>query len=185
MLFKDVILDVYKNEHLSTGTSRKQYIDRITASNNKITKARELLLNDDIEAADFRAVKMEAEREIVVLESKISDLRSNNTSVGEIERILDSALIKLTSLDRMYSKSDRLAKRKLIGSIYPEKFTFDELIVRTAKQSELFKFIYLINSKLFGNKKGTNDMISRLSQEVIPLGFEPRTPTLKVLCSTS
>jgi len=24
-----------------------------------------------------------------------------------------------------------------------------------------------------------------LSQEVIPLGFEPRTPTLKVLCSTS
>ncbi len=183
-LFKQVIMDVYKNEHLVTSSSRKQYIDRITALNNKVTKARELLLNDDIEAADFRAVKMEAEREITVLESKISDLRSNNMSVGTIEKTLDSALINLTAIDKIYCESDHYGKRKLIGSIYPEKFTFEELKVRTAKQGEVFKFIYLINNKLSTNKNGTNSNFTCLSQEVIPLGFEPRTPTLKVLCST-
>jgi site-specific DNA recombinase len=183
-LFKQVIMDVYKNEHLMTSSSRKQYIDRITGLNNKITKARELLLNDDIEAADFRAVKMEAEREIAVLESKISDLRSSNMGLSEVEKTLDSALINLTSIDKVYTKLDHYSKRKLLGSIYPEKFNLEQLKVRTAKRGEVFQFIYLINNKLGSNKNGTNDSLSHLSQKVIPLGFEPRTPTLKVLCST-
>jgi site-specific DNA recombinase len=184
-LFKSVILEVYKNEHQTTGSSRKQFIDRITALNNKVTKARELLLNDDIEPADFRAVKFEADREIMVLESKISELRTNNMSIGEVERTLDSAIEKLGAIDTLYCKSDHYGKRKLIGSIYPEKFTCEDLKVRTAKTGEIFSFIYLINSELRGKKNGTSDKFYRLSQEVIPLGFEPRTPTLKVLCSTS
>jgi site-specific DNA recombinase len=183
-LFKQVIMDVYRNGHLVTSSNRKQYIDRITTLNNKVTKARELLLNDDIEAADFRAIKMEIEREITVLESKISDLRSNNMSVGEIEKTLDSALINLTSIDKVYHQSDHYGKRKLLGSIYPEKFNLEQLKVRTAKRGEVFQFIYMINNMLSTNKNGTNSNFLRLSQEVIPLGFEPRTPTLKVLCST-
>ncbi len=183
-LFRSVILDVYKNEYQTTGISRKQYIDRITALNNKVTKARELLLNDDIEAADFRAVKMEAEREMMVLESKISELRSNQMSLSDVEKTLDSAMDKLTSIDVLYSNSDHYAKRKLIGSIYPEKFTFEDLKVRTAKTGEVFNLIYLINNKLRSKKNGTTSRNLVLSQEVIPLGLEPRTPTLKVLCST-
>ena len=179
-LFKAVIMDVYKNEHLTTSSSRKQYIDRITALNNKVTKARELLLNDDIEAADFRAVKMEADREIQVLESKISELRSNGMGATEVEKTLDEALLKLTAIDTIYCKSDHYGKRKLIGSIYPEKFTFEDLQVRTAKTGEVFSFIYLINSKLQGNKKGTNGDCFRLSQEVIPLGFEPKNYRLEI-----
>jgi hypothetical protein len=87
VLFKSVILDVYYNEYYSTADEKKQYNGRITALNNKITKARELLLNDDIEAADFRAVKMEAEREITVLESKLSDLQGNRMSVAEVDKL--------------------------------------------------------------------------------------------------
>jgi len=79
-----------------------------------------------------------------VLESKISELHSNNISVGEIEETFDSALINLTSINKIYCESDHYGKRKLISSIYPEKFTFEELKVRTAKQEEIFKFIYLI-----------------------------------------
>ncbi|HEY2580522.1 MAG TPA: recombinase family protein [Mucilaginibacter sp.] len=172
-LFKSVILDVYGAEYQSTSSAKKQYIDGITTLNNKITKARELLLNDDIDASDFRAVKAEAEREIAVLESKISELHVNKMSIAEVEKTLDSALIKLTALNTIFCNSDHYAKRKLIGSIYPEKFTIEDLKVRTAKKSEVFQFIYLINSKLQVNKKGTNDDFFRLSQGVNPLGFEP------------
>jgi site-specific DNA recombinase len=35
------------------------------------------------------------------------------------------------------------------------------------------------------NKNGTEKIFSLQSHLVIPLGLEPRTPTLKVLCSTS
>jgi site-specific DNA recombinase len=174
-LFKEVILDQYKNGHLEAASSKKQYIDRITVLNNKITKARELLLNEDIEAADFRAVRVEAEKEITVLESKISDLRTDNMSVSEVTKTLDSAITKLTCLDSIYSKSDHQGKRKLIGSIYPEKFTFEDLKVRTAQPGEIFKFIYLINNELSVNKNGTAVENSTLSHRVTPQGFEPWT----------
>jgi len=94
-------------------------------------------------------------------------------SVGEIEEALDSALVNLTSIDKIYRESAHYEKRKLIGPIYPEKFTFEELKVRTAKQVEVFKLFYLINNKLHGNKKGTSDNFYRLSQEVAPTGIEP------------
>jgi site-specific DNA recombinase len=182
-LFKKVIMDVYSDTHQLTSNSRKQYIDRITALNNKITKARELLLNDDIEAADFRAVKMEAEREIQVIESKISELRTNSMSIGEIEKVLDGAIANLCALDKIYCKSGTYEKKRIIGSIYPEKFTFEEIKLRTAKPSDAFRFIYLIINKLNDKKKGTNDSLSRLSQEVIPIGFEPMTYRLEICCS--
>lgn len=105
-------------------------------------------------------------------------------SATEVEKTVDSALMNLTSIDKIYCGSDHYGKRKLIGSIYPEKFNLEQLKVRTAKLGEVFRFIYMINNELGGNKNRTNDLSSHLSQEVIPLGFEPRTPTLKVLCST-
>ncbi|MBS1524129.1 MAG: recombinase family protein [Bacteroidetes bacterium] len=171
--FKKAILDEYGKEHQQTGETRKQYIGRITALNNKVTKARELLLNEDIDASDFRAVKVEAEREISVLECKIAELHVNKMGIAEVEKTLDSALLKLTDLQAMYSNSDNYQKRKIVSSIYPEKFTIEDLKGRTPKQSEIFNWIYLINSKLDRNKKGTNDGFSRLSQEVNLMVFEP------------
>ncbi|GAA4907525.1 hypothetical protein GCM10023313_07960 [Mucilaginibacter defluvii] len=182
-VFKKVILDVYSNESSSTSAIKKQYIERITALNNRVTKARELLLNGDLDAGDYRTVKTDAEREMQVLEGKIADLRNDYMSMGELQKLLDKALVNLCIVDKIYYKSDRYAKRKLIGSIYPEKFTFEEIKVRTAKASELFEYIYLINSKLEGQKKGTNDLLSRLSQGVIPFGFEPKTYCLEGSCS--
>lgn len=40
---------------------------------------------------------MEADREIQVLESKISELRSNGMSAAEVEKTLDEALVTLTA----------------------------------------------------------------------------------------
>lgn len=98
---------------------------------------------------------------------KINDLRTNNMNVSEVEQTLDHAIKNLTAINKLYCESDHYGKRKIIGSIYPEKFTFDELRVRTVKPEEVFKFIYLINSKLHTNKNGTNGNFLRLSQKVI------------------
>lgn len=103
---------MFTETNMVTSSSRKQFIDRITALNNKVTKARELLLNDDIEPADFRAIKMKADREITVLETKISDVRSNNMSVGEVEKTLDSVLLNLTSIHKIYCEIRSLRKAK-------------------------------------------------------------------------
>ena len=56
---------------------------------------------------------------------------------------------------------------------------------RTSKMIFKSTYIYQNNSKLQSKKNGTSLSFLDLSQEVIPLGFEPRTHTLKVYCSTS
>ena len=68
--------------------------------------------------------------------------------------------------------------------MFPENLVFDGLEHRTPRVNAAAMLIYQQISNLQGKKNGTSDCLSHLSQEVIPLGLEPRTPTLKVLCST-
>lgn len=69
--------------------------------------------------------------------------------------------------------------------MFPKFLSFCNTRHRTPKINSVPRHIYQNTSKLWGNKKGTNLLFSDLSQDVIPLGFEPRTHTLKVYCSTS
>jgi site-specific DNA recombinase len=184
-LVKEGIMEVYHNSAQNTIKDKKNYVDQITIFNNRLTKARELLLNGDIDGNDYKTIKAEAESNINALEGKIADLSADFMKTGEVERVVDNAVDTLMKLDVIYSKSDNNDQRKIIGSIFPEKFTFENLKDRTAKVSDACKVIYLINSQLQSKKRGTKKNFSSLSHQVILLGLEPRTPTLKVLCSTS
>jgi site-specific DNA recombinase len=84
-----------------------------------------------------------------------------------------------------YERANLDTKQKLIGSIFPKKFVFENNEYRTQK---MMRVVYKIRSKIdaFRAKKMGLMLISQLSPIfVIPLGLEPRTPTLKVLCSTN
>jgi len=76
-----------------------------------------------------------------VLETKIADLNTSKMSVSEVKKTMDAAITKLTAIDTIYSNSDHYNKRTLIGSIYPEKFSIEDVKLRTAKRSEIFDYI--------------------------------------------
>ena len=164
-----VILDEYNNSSQHERDLRKEYVDQVTTLNNKITKARELLLNEDIEPVDFKMIKSEAEHKINILECKIADLKSGFIKIGEVEKIIDQAIANLCKLDKIYYKSDPHEQQEIIGSMYPEKFTFEDLQHRTVQVSDPYKVIYLINSELQGKKNGTSGDFSCLSHRVILL----------------
>ena len=163
-LFKTVILDTYSSNSTGGKETRKHYIDEITTLNNKVTRGRELLLNGDIDANDYKLIKTDAERKIVVLEAKLSELGKNVIKVNDLEVILDKAISTITRIDGIYLNSGPEMQRKIIGSIYPEKFTFEDLQHRTAKVSEFFNLIYLINRQLSEEKNGTTDQNLKLSR---------------------
>lgn len=56
-LYREIVIDVYKDETKFYQTERKKYISDLTEQSNKITKARELLLTDAIDANDFKIIK--------------------------------------------------------------------------------------------------------------------------------
>jgi site-specific DNA recombinase len=153
----DVIADTYKSQNTTQLISRSELLKEINDLNSRIAKARELLLNGDIDGADYKTIKSENEYKINVLEAKLAEAVAVNSKAENIEPILRKAITKLTRLDTIYSKSTTSEKRELIGSMYPQKFTFEELQHRTAFTSELYSCIYLINSKIASKKRRASD----------------------------
>lgn len=146
-LYSEVIIDTYKSQH-NARENHSGLLKEIDEFNGRIRKARELLLSGDIDGADFKIVKSESEAAIEKLEVRLSEALVAKRAYVNVEPIVKTAIERLTRIDDIYCKSNTCDKRTLIGSMYPEKFTFEELQHRTAKTSELFSHIYLINNWL-------------------------------------
>src|SRR5690554_2725319 len=143
-----------------------------------------LLKNADGEMADddFQEVKRLTKGKIEDLEKKLNNLAVTGT---EIKDLVASALKKVANIDRRYENGDIEERRLIVSSMFPDFLEFDGTQHRTPRLNSAIALIYQNVSKLRSKKNGTSLSFLDLSQDVIPLGFEPRTHTLKVYCSTS
>ena len=179
-LFKEVIVSVYKAKTHDQHNEVQQLKKQLEEATKRISKARELLLCGDIEADDYRTIKSESEERINRLESKLA---ASATDITNIEPLWDKAISSISRLDVLYENGTVTQKRKIIGSMFPEKLTYDGFQYRTTRINEALNLISLINSKIKGKKKGTNPSFSDLSHPVSRLGFEPKTYGLEGRCS--
>ena len=181
-LYKEVVTDLFQDETQILKKERKQHITQITEFSNKITKARELLLSDSIDSEDYKSIKKDAEEKILRLEVNLSNLASTGSTV-DVENLLGKALNNLENLDLLYLNADIKAKREIIGSMFPEKWSFDGIEHRTVKINEAAQLIYQINSTLSNKKIRTRTRNGTQSGFVRPKGFEPLTDGLENRCS--
>ncbi|MBE9665682.1 recombinase family protein [Mucilaginibacter boryungensis] len=173
--FKTAIMDAYIDATKGETKDKTNWIVEITELGNRITKARELLLTGDLDGSDYKTIKTESEHRIAVLEAKLSEAPVVAVSPAEVERLLDKAIVKLTQIDVIYSNHDTYVQREVIGSMYPEKFTFENLQHRTANVDFLFQLIYQINSTLREKKRRASDRKTCLPIVAPEAGLEPAT----------
>src|SRR5690606_23367790 len=102
-----------------------------------------------------------------------------------IEGILEKGMRNLSQLDILYNSGEVETQRKIIGSIFPEKLVFTGDAYRTTRVNYAVQLIYSMDKAFVEKENGTSLSILDLSHQVIPLGLEPRTHTLKVYCSTN
>ena len=126
-------MDAYIDATKGETQNKTNYIVEITELSNRITKARELLLNGDLDGSDYKTIKTESEHQIAILEAKLAEAPAMVVSLEEVERLLDKAITKLTQIDIICSNFNTYVQREIIGSMYPEKFTIGNLPHRTAK----------------------------------------------------
>ena len=69
---------------------------------------------------------------------ELKSLEIENKDLKQVIKTYESTLIKLESIENQYNVSDIEEKRKLIGSIFPKKFQFENKKVRTADLNPLF-----------------------------------------------
>jgi hypothetical protein len=84
---------------------------------DKITIVRELLISGALNAADYRIVKSQFERQITILEGKVMNAPSQERKLAPL---LSQAAKNLSIIRERYQSADINEKRIMISSMYPE-----------------------------------------------------------------
>jgi site-specific DNA recombinase len=177
-LYKEVILDVFNHSQSDGKQEKKQLMAELTEQNKRLTKARELLLVEAIDAADYKEIKTECERKTSLLEAKLASVAPQQEN---LDLIIEKALNNLANIDERYQQADVNGKRQIIGSMFLEKLQFEDGVFRTAKVNEAVSLIYSIDKALDGIKKGQTSNKADLSSLVVRPGFEPRQTVPKTV----
>ena len=167
--------EIYNREISEKGDNKREIVTKIEVLNTKIKTARELLLKGDLDGTDYKTIKIECEQQISNLEAKLLDVSSPKIN---IEKQLKTAVDVLLNLDLLYKNGKISLKREIIGSIFPEKLSFDGTQHRTTRVNEVASLIYLISKELEDKKKWASDKKSCLPTRVGPAGLEPATKRL-------
>jgi site-specific DNA recombinase len=67
-LYRMVIKDIYSQQSGSQSNGRKELLDQIKTENNRLAKSCKLLLDDAIDSGDYKTIKMECEKKLLILE---------------------------------------------------------------------------------------------------------------------
>lgn len=172
-LYKAIVSNAYKKQSSQQQNGSKQVVAEISKINDRLNKARELLLSEDIDPADYRTIKTECEDKLMRLEAKLAETAMNTTTTVSIDKLIDKAVSTLSHLDVIYTEATVTGKREIISSIFPEKLCFDGIQYRTFHINEAARLIYQINNELGAIKNRKGDEILHLSGRVVPTGIEP------------
>ncbi len=80
-----------------------------------------------------------------------------------------NSFLTLSHLDIIYTEANVTRKREIIGSIYPEKLSFDGMTYQTARLNEAVRLIYQINNELGEIKNRKVYDLSHLSGRVVAI----------------
>ncbi|MDZ7646000.1 MAG: recombinase family protein [Cytophagales bacterium] len=173
-IYKLVLTEAWNDQTNHLQNDRKQLLAQIKELEEKLSYLRELLSSKQLDPEDFREMKTDYSSKLEKLETKLSACNDDQIS---IDNLLDRGLNNLLKLDNIYEAGDIEKKREVIGSIYPEKLTFDRFELRTTHVNEAVHLIYMINNELGANKNRTDLKKSNLSCQVEMRGFEPPAST--------
>lgn len=155
------LLNLKLNQNIQ---NRDGLMAKIEKANDKLKKARSLLVEDKIDSEDFISIKKECQSEIDSSESQLSALKI--TPKKDFKLMIDRGLMVMGRLGELYENASVEEKKIILSSTFSKKITFQAEKVRTPEVNKFIKLIYLINSGLSSKNKGTNPLKLDLCRQV-------------------
>jgi site-specific DNA recombinase len=174
-------LDAYLRLSKSDKVQQKEKLGQeIEKAKGRVTHARRLMLDKDIDATEYKEIKSEYEGEIEKLERKIDEL---STLDSDLKEQISFCCDLLQNLPKYFVAADLIAKQQILGSIFSEKLVFGETSYRTIKFRNIVSLICRPSKdyKGRGNKKSSEN--SELSTLVPRTGIEPAHPCERQILS--
>lgn len=116
----------------------------------RLKNAKDLMLDGEFSASEYKEMKFEIEGELDKLNREEMQIREG---IENYDTKIDDCLDLLLNLDKYYDTKNTEVKQKIIGSMFPEKLTFENNEYRTTKTNEAVDLICRIDKGL-GKKKG-------------------------------
>ena len=180
--YYNIMADKFKASGKDKSDALKKLQEQIDKNRERLNKARMMLLDNEIDFKDYREIKKQYE---TVIDGLVRQRIQISLMDDEYKKYLDFTSVLLKNLDSGYERADLADKQRLISLIFPEKLVFENNGFRT---KSVRKILEQICAPVKGSKQNKNGLalnFQRQSTMVIPMGLEPMTPTLKVLCSTN
>ena len=131
----------------------------------KLLKIQDLYIDGDLSKEEYQKAKMRCQNLINELKEKEKQLEKKQ----EVFQLYKNGLKGLESIENQYIKSYLDNKRRLIGSIFPKKFQFENKKVRTADINPILHKIAHFNRVYRKNKKRDKSKKEDLSRCVHPI----------------
>lgn len=162
-MYKIVLQEAWHGRTAHVQDDKKQLLRQLSELEDKRSYIRNLLSSRQIEPEDFREMKSDYNQKVEKLQARLSGLSHPEVNMKDL---LDKGIDTLLRADYIYETADTEKKRRLIGSMFPEKMHFEKSSLRTGRVNEAVRFIYRIDSALGENKNRTNENKSHLSCDV-------------------
>ena len=151
-------------------TSEKKNIEtEIKKYSDRISNARRLMLDGEIESSDYKEIKEEYEPKIHELSQKIKDYQSADLNLNEY---LEFYFSLAKTLDRHYLQMDLEGKQQLISSMYPQNIVFEKENSRTNEMNYAIGLLHNTDVRFKKIKNGQEAKICNLSALVAETRLE-------------
>lgn len=175
----ELFMKTLKNKLKSNSGINKVEVEKVTKeiekNKTRLKNAQILMLDGELNPTEYKEMKIKLEEDLIGLTNDENKLRSCSTTH---EKLIDTCKKVVQNLDIAYDKADSPTKQRIVGSIFPEKFIFQNNQVRTTKVNELIDRICNKINEFRGNKKGQQSFYELLPCRVGATGFEPVTLAL-------
>ncbi len=172
-LYKEILNTTFHGESKNRDLRILQAKRELEKLASRMESMEEKFLDDLIDAPTYKNMKYKTLNKISDLKVEISGIQSMEK---DIEEYLKLGISFLHGIDLFYKNSPVDIKKKIVGSIFPEKLTFLKKSYRTAFVDELIALI-ISKHRPFKLLKTKNPHQNDRESKMAPLlGLEPRTP---------
>jgi site-specific DNA recombinase len=136
-------------------------------------RLQDMLMNGQLEPADYSEMKKRLDIQTSETKSKLTELKADKESL--LERMNEKLKI-LTNLMEWYRNHGVREKKKLLGSIFPQKFIFDGFQIRTGEIDDTVALLLNNTGRFNPKQKGHVGYKSHVTLLVRMTGLEPAHP---------
>ena len=172
-LLIEIIIEAFDKIDKTTAVGPKHY-QKLKSLQEKLTRIQDLYIDQELSKEDYQEAKQRCQTLIDELEEK----QASQLKKKEVFEIFKKGLIKIQTIEKQYNEGSLDGKRKLVGSIFPQKFVFENEKIRTTDLNPVLLKITSVNRCLQRGKKKRQTKNHDLSLKVENSGFEPLTSCL-------